>query len=981
MSDPHHAIFALPPGCDFARQFALGLLARYGKDSPEDFARIRVYVNTRRSARAISEVLAAEGAILLPQIIALADLGNDPFAPLDLPPATPPLRQQLIIAQLVGRFLEMQPNLAPRAAMFDLAKSLGALLDELQGAGLPVDVLDSIDVEKHSAHWERVLSFLKIINDYWQNHRPDAAPDPEGRARAVAEAYAEHWQAHPPAHPVIVAGSTGSRDATALFMQAVAKLPNGAVVLPGFDFDMPAAVWEQLGPDHPQYGFAKLGGLIGFGPDIARWTDAAAPQPARNKLVSLALRPAPVTDQWLAEGPAMLPDLPQALAELTVVEAPSKRAEAQAIAVQLRLALDQGKTAALVTPDRVLARYVTAALQVWGIDPDDSAGRPLPLTPPAVFLRRIAGLGDGPLLPVALLALLKHPLCGGIEDDRKAHLRWARQLEIQQLRGGPPFVEWAALEIWAQKSEIPEIVLWVANLRDALDPWMRADGERALQDWLDLHRGAAEALARGCGQTPFGQLWEQEAGQASLAIFNKLAAHADLGGMLSRSDYRALFSSVLTGEVREAAFRPDPRVAIRGTLEARVQSADLVILGGLNDGVWPRIPDPDPWLNRDMRRQIGLALPERRIGLSGHDFQQAIGAKEVVLTRALRDGDAPTVASRLMIRLLNLTEGLAGKDAPAVVAMRDRGRQLLDWAARLEAPAEFEQPAARPAPSPPISARPDRLSVTRVETLIRNPYEIYASYVLKLRKLDPLGRDPDALERGKVIHLVLEEFVKETLDHLPADAVERLKDVAARVIESNVPWPTAQTLWKAKFSQMAEWLVEQDRAMRAEGFPFADGLEISGERSAEIAGRNFTLRAKADRIDIGGSGARIYDYKSGSAPSAKEVAAFSRQLPLEGCIAAAGGFKGVPATDAEALVHVALGSGGKVSGLNEAELDSQTVWADFVSLVAAYSSTEVGYAARIRPQFIRYKSDYDHLSRLGEWEDGDTYTVQEVGPL
>ncbi|OUS07537.1 double-strand break repair protein AddB [Rhodobacterales bacterium 52_120_T64] len=959
-------VFALPTGVDFSQEFVNGLLSRLEGQPPEALAKVVIYVNTRRSARGIEAILASNGARLLPEIRVVTDLAQDPAIPLAAP--IPALRRKLIIARLVAAFIEQQPDVAPQSAVFDLTDSLGDLLDSFQGDGLVMDALADIEVGGQSEHWERSKKFLEILNEYWNNHRPENALDAEERQRAVAEGYATLWAKFPPKYPVIVAGSTGSRGATAVFMQAVAKLPQGAVVLPGFDYDTPPEAWDAMAEDHPQYGFGYLATFLDFPIDPPSWTEVSPVKHSRNKLVSLAMRPAPVTDQWLQEGPRLASDLPDACEGMTLIEASSQRAEAEAIAIRLRRAADEGQKAALVTPDRVLARRVASVLSRWDISPDDSAGRPLPLTPPGVFLRRLVALVGSHLTPEGLLAILKHPLCGGVAG-RSEHLQMTRKLELEMLRGGAPFIDWAELTAWAEKADATN---WIDTIHAALLPLLNAAPEMHLSDWITLHRDIAERLSGGLDE--LGPLWEKEAGEAALEAFAAMEEEAAFGSVIPIVQYRALFQSVLNGiEVRNEAYLPHPNIAILGTLEARVQSADLVVLGGLNEGIWPSAPQPDPWMSRDMRRQIGLPLPERRTGLSAHDFQQAIAARQVVLSRSIRDGDAPTVASRWVIRLLNLLNGLGPVGITALNDMRARGADLLALSEAMNLPECEVLPAVRPSPSPPVSARPDQLSVTRIETLIRDPFTIYAEKVLKLRALDPPGKVADARERGTALHKVLEVFVERTQEGLPEDAEKVFGDVAREVLEDLVPWPSVRRLWLARLRKIAGWFVagERDRRERA-------GL-LAQEASGKRALGGFTLTAKADRIDMLANGSfAIYDYKSGGLPSKRQAKEFAVQLPLEGAIAQAGGFEGIAKGKVSHLELIGLGAGGKELSLDFSDEEINEIWGQLGDLIQAFGSEKLGYTAHLRPERIQYSSDYDHLARFGEWQDGDEFEAEAM---
>ena len=666
---------------------------------------MQIIVNTRRMARRLAEMFDEGPPALLPRISLVTDLG-DSWEAGRIPPPAPRLRRQLELAQLVSALLDRAPEIAPRSAVFGLADSLAKLIDEMHGEGVAPGTIAALDIADQSGHWARIKQFLGIIAPVFDGSAE--APDPEARQRRVVEARIAAWAARPPAHPIIVAGSTGSRGATHRLMQAVAGLPQGAVVLPGFDFDAPAHVWETLtdaltAEDHPQFRFARLMQGAGITAAAIRpWHDAAPPCAARNRLVSLALRPAPVTDQWLRDGPG-LTDIGDAMAEVTLLEAPDTRREALAIAMRLRAAAEEGITAALITPDRTLSRQVSAALDRWRIRPDDSAGQPLHLSPPGRFLRHVADLFATRTGADALLALLKHPLTH-TGAGRGPHLRLTGLLEHHLRRHAPPYPEAEALRAWAEtrQEQAPEITRWIDWVCTCLIDRHRPgpDDPGAL---VTAHRALAERIARGA-QAPDGSgtLWEKAAGQEARAAMNELEAEAGAGSAMTPQDYTRLVHDTLAAREARDPVEPHPRIRIWGTLEARVQGADLLILGGLNESGWPDLPPPDPWLNRALRVQAGLLLPERRIGLQAHDFQQAIAAREVWLTRSVRSADAQTVVSRWLNRVQNLLGGLPAEGGPAALdAMRARGRVWLRRAALMEDPGETPRARApRPARRP-----------------------------------------------------------------------------------------------------------------------------------------------------------------------------------------------------------------------------------------------------------------------------------------
>lgn len=958
-------IFALAPGVDFPAALVAGLRARMAGQPPEAMAGVTLYLNTQRMRRRVTELLVAEGAGYLPRMALVTDLGADVFG---VPVAVSGLRRRLELTQLVAGLLEAQPDLAPRAALYDLADSLATLMDEMQGEAVSPEAVAAVDVSDHSAHWARTKAFLGIVTPFFQG----GAPDAQARARMVVERLLARWQVAPPTGPVIVAGSTGSRGTTGLLMQAVARLPQGVLVLPGFDFDMPPGVWERMGDamtaeDHPQFRYKRMMDQLGIGPlDVGLWHDTAVPDAGRNRLVSLSLRPAPVTDQWLVEG-AALPDLVAATAGMTLIEAQTPRGEALAIALVLRDAAERGERVALISPDRMLTRQVTAALDRWGIVPDDSAGRPLALTPPGRFLRHVAGLMGRKLTSDALLAVLKHPLAlsGG---DRGLHLRLTRELELRLRRKGPAFPDGAFLRDWAAARPEDGAAAWGDGVAGGLDA-LAVAGDAALTEQVALHWRVAEGLA-GAG------LWDKEAGAAALAAMQQLQAEADAGGVFGVAAYRDLFEAVIAkGEVRESV-TPHPHVMIWGTLEARVQGADLVVLGGLNDGIWPKLPEPDPWLNRKMRKDAGLLLPERQIGLSAHDYQQAIGAPRVVLTRATRNAEAETVPSRWLNRLMNLMEGLPAQNGKAALAaMRGRGRVWVKQAVRLEEPEAVVAPAHRPSPRPPVAVRPKELAVTRVGLLIRDPYAIYAQYILRLRALDPLRPEADAALRGQVLHKILEDFAKTRVaGEARAGAKARLLQIAARVLEENTPWPAARALWLARMARAADFFLAFDA--RLGGVPVI--LEEKGK--VRLAGLDFTLAGTPDRIDRLPDGRlHIIDYKTGTPPTKAAQKSFDKQLLLAAAMAERDAFKGLEGAQVALISYVGLGTSPKLEETDITPDVTGEVWEGLYRLIAHYLDEGSGFTARRAVQKERFEGDYDHLSRYGEWETSDHPLAEVVG--
>lgn len=972
--DRRSRVFGIAPGRDFSHAFVAGLIHRFRAKPPEALARVTIFTNTQRSQRRLETRFTDFGAFLLPRIRVIGDLASDPGLATTGPVPEPPLAVRLRVTQLVRRLLETERGLAPPSAAFDLAGGLMELLDEMAGRDLPAVALDGLDVDASARHWQTTLRFLQLIAPMLADNM---APGPEARQRAAVRSLAALWARRPPADPVIVAGSTGSRAPTALLMQTVLDLPNGALVLPGFDRCLDSPTWEELAEktsaDHPQSGFARLGRQIGFDTaDVARWDDEPPPT-AREELLSLALRPAPVTDSWRTLGPALDPQMGAALDGVSLLTAPNEHAEASAIATALREGIDGGRTAALITPDGSLARRVTAQLARWGILPDESAGQPLNLTPEGVFFGLIAAWLDRPD-PVLLTALLKHPLTAS-QGDRGPHLARLRKLDTEFLRDCGPVVDWPALLSFCKSAEQP----WATWIARALTPELLAP-TAPLTEHVARHRAIAESLATG-PETPDpvqpNPMWSTTPGRAMDRVFASLTAASDAGGPIGHRDYSAVLDTLTRAESkRPDGYIPDQRVLIWGQLEARVQSADLIVLGGLNEGTWPAQPPPDPWLNRKMRADLGISLPERRIGLAAHDFQQAAAAPCVVLSRPARLENTPTVPSRWLVRLENLVNGSGPGGQQGWKTAEKAGSRLLARARALDLPDQTVPAEPRPAPIPPVNARPTTLHVTEAETLVRNPFAFYARKILRLRELPRLGRPPDMRDRGIAVHAFLETFLKQTRDAMPEDAQAAYLRTLQEVLETVVPWPAERQLWHARLARLAQTFIATEEARRSIAQPAR--IETKGCITIDGFARELKLAARADRIDVAPDGSiAIYDYKT-TKPSPNQIKTFAKQLPLEARIAEKGGFLDGQSGPATRLEIIGLNQLDNPYVYDLSQDDLNTIWDEFLRLVAHYEDPKSGYPSRLRVMKEGQEEDYDHLARRGEWADGDDPTPVEV---
>ncbi|HEY7978255.1 MAG TPA: double-strand break repair protein AddB [Rhizomicrobium sp.] len=978
-------VFTIPSSAPFARTLARGLIAQVDLENDKlALAKTTIYLPTRRAVRDFPEVFARElgGAALLPEMRPLGDVDEDEFLfdasseDLALPPAISPIRRRLLLAQLVRRFRQDTAPLTFAQAA-SLAGGLAKFFDDAQTEGVDLSKLEKIVPDHFAGHWRKVWEFLDIVRQNWPAIlQAEGAMDPSARRNAMLAALAARLEKNPPQGPVIAAGSTGSIPATANLLRVIANLPNGSVILPGLDRELDEDSWNELEPGHPQYGLKKLLGGIGVTrQDVRNWQPLDGPgNLPREKLLREVLRPAPTTDAWRAIAEKGADDIAKGLAGLSIVEAAHPGEEATAIALILRGVLeDKGKTAALVTPDRNLARRVAAELRRWNIEIDDTAGRPLANTPPGTFLSLLAEGADEHFAPVQLLALLKHPLASGGENTA-GFRRNVRALD-RLLRGPRPdpglggiahAIKAAEQDARERKTgaadSIAALGAWFAKLAKILQPIEDCigTGEAAIADLTACHIEAAEKLAATDTQDGKSILWRGEAGNSAAELAAALALAAQDIGPVEASSYPVLFRALAEQRAVRPTFGRHPRLAILGPLEARLQHYDTVVLGGLNEGAWPRAANVDPWLSRPMREKLGLEQPERDIGLSAHDFASLAAGPRVILTRALKAEGSPTIPSRWLQRLWQLTTGLG------IVKELTPDEPYEHCARALGEPAKPAERMKPPRPKPPLAQRPNNLSVTEIETWLRDPYAIYARHVLGLRPLDPLDAEIGPLERGTSVHKALEKFMEEFRDHLPEDAAPRLIEISRQVFaDAGIP-KSALAVWQPRFIRAAHWFTGEERKRRSAIKDIY--LEIAGQR--EFPG-GFILRCRADRVDVLRNGsAAIIDYKTGEPPSDKQVKTLTPQLPLEASILAAGGFKDIGARETDELIYIRFSgdaSAGKIRWLKDVKTLIATAEADLTDLIALFADENHPYLSRVRPFRADQPGDYDHLARVREW--------------
>ncbi len=941
----------------------LPALAKHWLAAPGDPAGGLIMLPNRRAARALAGAFltANDGkALLLPRIIAPGAIDETALTlnGLDLPPAIPPLQRQATLTQLILKMDGRTGAPTQLHAAWKLAGDLAGLLDEADEAEIDLaTVLPNLVGAELSEHWQVTLTFLEIVTAAWPEIlRGSGQVNPAKRQIMLIDAQNAAWATNPPAEKIWLVARDANPALTRL-ARTVCALPEGLLLLPGYDPLLPDAAWEALDDSHAQAGIARLLGGIGARRDEIM--QLGEPTGSRTALLSRALLPADCLTDW--QSPASL-----STDGLYQLEARDEQEDATAIAMILRAALETpGATTALVTPDRGLAIRVAAALKRFGIAADDSAGEPLADTPPAILLRLAARAAEAEFAPLPLLALLKHPLAAaGLPPETCRAL--ARQLERSALRGPRPSPGFDGIKFRLDKAAQPQ--------RDFLD---RIEQRMAPLTGLPLSINpaaalraiiiAGEALAATAEAPGAANLWAGEAGAAlSEVLLEAMAVLENLPDMRATT-LADLLDAILAGHVIRRPRTRDghPRIAIWGVQEATLQSVDVVVLGGLVEGVWPGAAEPGPWLSRPMRKAAGLPSPEQQTGLAAHDFfTLAASCKTAILAAPTRRERAPAVPSRWITRLDAMLAGM-GQKLPV--------HDAASWAAQLDTPAaRILRP--KPKPCPPAAARPRELSISDIATLIADPYAIYARKILKIRELDELDEETDASLFGNIVHEGLAGFFSVERDFFAEDAAAQLSLMLQTAMRQERPRAALQHWWEARLTRIAGWIVEAEQARRLSNPPIAMLLETSAK--LQIAG-DFTLNGRADRIEKRADGSVfIMDYKTGSPPSFKKIQnGTAPQLPLEAVMVEAGAFGAdftAPVTELafwQLSGRAQAGADKPIAAAKPDELRAviDDAAASLPELFAKFADEATPYLAQPHPDRSTYEDVYAGISRQREW--------------
>lgn len=963
MSDFLPNVFNVRLSCSFWDTLARLYLERF-RDNDLVFASAIFLVPNRRACQSLTAAFLRQQGLsptILPQIVPIAEVDNDELFFSQF--GTTPSRQTLPSAIsreerlfLFARLIISKPNdfglkQISLAQAVNLAMELGNLIDTACNQGLSFDKLEELVPEKYASHWQETLKLLKIITEFWPhilNERNAIDICEQNKQLLITQALL--WQQENTKRHIVAAGITASFPAIVKLLQVIRNLPNGEIYFSGIDRFADEEYWQSVDDSHPLFELKELLELLEI--NRAEIRDILPPaNREREHFISEIMRPAAVSDKW-----QNLPDInvEAASKNISLISCNSQRDESLAIALKMRQILNTPeKTVALITYDRNLARRVKTELSRFEINVDDSAGLPLNLSPVGIFLRLITEAAEEMESEIKLITLLKHPFT--LLNLSAAEFRKNAYLYERLLRS-------------RNKPSLDKTVLtFIQNVRTALQDLhvLLTEPKVDFHNLVQTHIKVAEVFATSDVMDGKNILWRGDAGKCAAKFLTKMLVSAKTLGDISGRDYVSLFNELMSHESVRSSYGTHPRISILGPIEARLHHFDYVILGEINEGIWPKPAQADMWMSRPMKQDFGFSLPEKNIGILGADLCGFLASDNVILTRAERIDGVPMKKSRWLLRLETVLKAL-GSDIETLI-----DNDFFILANQADKPSVYQSIKA-PAPCPPVSARPRKLSASGVDLLIADPYSVFAKYILRLYPLNDLDIPMDQRDYGTLIHTIIEEFNNLYPDVLPENALEILQKIGNKHFDLVKIDEDKKNFWLPKFTKTAEWIIEQEKNYRMNVQTVHN--EVCGEIKYNFPRGEFSFTAIADRIDEMKDGTlNIFDYKTGAFPSKRQVdSGHAIQLPLEGLIAQKGGFNGIKAKTVSNLIYWQLGAKKlEMSPNNEKDnlIDKSEDY--LLRLVSAFDFETTPYHSRPIPKYIPKNKDYEHLARIKEWSVQD----------
>jgi ATP-dependent helicase/nuclease subunit B len=1017
-------VFNIPAGVSFFDCLAQGIIQHYN-NQPELFSKITIFLPSKQNIKTLKESFFKinHGKILLlPKIRSLGDMLDNEMSLLpDIETSPYAILSQKKVINYKSRHLALtrfiletfkstkNANISYQEG-FSLAATLLELLDSLQLEQISPTILKEIKIDGYIENWQKNLDIINSVTELWTNYLVSHNYcDPIIHRNAIFNYLSHYWLNNPSNAPVIIAGSIDSTPASAHFIKSIGCLEKGCIVLSGLDTGLTEKDIHNLNPNHPQYELYKL--IHYFGNDVAsieNWTSTdkflTNRHKQRQKLCHEIMRSSETTESWINIAERLSNhDISQAIQDINIIHAPNERKEASAIALIIREAMETpNKSIALVTPNRLLVQRVKAILTRWNIIPNDSAGIALSSLPQGIYFKLLCDVLESNFAPIQLLSFLKHPFsnAGFAKGDFKTQVY---RLEKQILRGVAPsnglqgYRQALKLKIEllknksdidAEKSKHLHLSLSLIDFLERLfSPIIALDDYCTMTDFTETFINLINQCACTDTQNATELFWSDDAGQCANDLLSSFIDISDSLGFLPK---QAIYNHIKEFSAKTSIhknFGYDKNVFIWGTSEARLQQADIMILAGLTEGSWPVSPQANIWLSRPMQEQLGLTTPERHIGLSAHEFVQAICSSKIFLTYSAESNGSPNIPSRWIISLENIIQGVF---TSTDILKNLYNTPYLSWLEQLDNTDIIPIPAKRPMPKPPINLRPKAISVTDAEKWLRDPYTIYCKHILNLKKLNGIDEELNASEKGTIIHKLFNDFTIATQTGFHGSPEQIMNNIVNNLLESLKQRPLLYIFWGNRLHYICTQFVEFEIERRKKLTPILS--EIDGKISFQTTQGDFTIKARCDRIDLTQDNqAIIVDYKtsSSSAPSYEQMKiGLAPQLPLQAIILEQGGF-GKPYQSCAA--HYIIVNETKNPPFEIKEMKSKQslssdkpfnalihdIFEDFKIWVEKYNDINTAYISRRLPQFLKYEGDYDHLARVKEWVLNEADIIDE----
>ena len=941
-------------------------LSKYAPNNLE-LASVLFLVPNRRACKSLSDAFIRQQGLkpaILPQIVSITEIDDDElfFDKLELSNELENDNLSLISKEerlfIFTRLILSKPQdfgikQISLAQAFNLAKELANLIDIVCNNDLSFDKLQTLVPEKYATHWQETLELLKIITEYWPKILAEKnAIDITEKRKKQLLLQADIWEKQNTNKTIVAAGITASFPAIVKILNVIKKLPNGAIYFAGIDYFADDNYWNAIDEANPQFELKELLSLL----DIKRCEIQNIGNTFNNNrelLISEIMRPAGLSDAWRHLKNSNF-DITEAIDGIEIIETKSQRDEALAIAFKMREIIETPeKTVALITYDRNLARRVSAELERFNVKVDDSAGIPLNLTSTGIFLRLIVEAAINIDSDVAINALVKCPFSLFGEDAglfRKKAYKYETSLRT------------------VNKNIDDEDNAFISGIKKELNEFSNLLKLPKINfyDALTTHIKVAEKISSSNISDGASLLWKGDEGKHTAKFLTSILNSSNVLGDISGKDYLSFFSELMSTDSLRSSHGSHPRLKILGPIEARLNSFDYIILGEMNEGIWPKADKADMWMSRPMKKDFGLSLPEKNVGILASDLCSFLGCKNVILTRADRIDGTPTKKSRWLLRFETVINAL-GYDISCL-----QKNDWLDFINNIDIPSDFFAIKA-PAPCPPIEARPRKLSASAVDLLVSDPYSVFAKYILRLYPFDDLDTPLDQRDYGTLIHAIIEEFNNRYPSDLPDNALEKLLSLGKKHFDKMNIESELRTFWFPKFEKTAKWIIEQEKDYRRSVRKVNN--EITGQVSFNAPNGPVTFTAKADRIDeLKNNNINIIDYKTGKIPSKKQVfSGHALQVVLEGLIARKGSFDNISSKELEQLLYWQLGA--KSLDINPEEDDIIDKTEDYLlKLISAFDFETTPYLSRPSPKYVPKNKDYEHLARVREWsvqDDGE----------